>query len=90
MLTLDAEKSPKSWRSTLALALSLVFLSTAAHAQQPTEDPVKRPRMDTSLPAQAPPNMVKQQGQPFYLQGAVVALLTGGAVWTVCRSSRRQ
>jgi hypothetical protein len=80
------------WRRGLAaVALCLGFFVGKPVAGQPQEDPVKRPRMDTNAPAQPPPGVgvIQQQGRPFYLQGAVVALLTGGAVWTVCRSSRR-
>ena len=32
---------------------------------------------------------MQQQTRPFYVQGAVVVLLTGGAIWAVCHSSRR-
>jgi hypothetical protein len=82
------------------LSLMLVclwFVSVGVALGQPPEDPTKRPRMDTNpapaAPGQSPPpmpNMVKQATKPFYVQGAVVALLTGGAVWTVCRSGNRQ
>ena len=59
---------------------------------QPREDPMKRPRMDTNVPNQPPPGVgvVQQQSKPLYVQGVVVAALMGGAIWTVCRSSRRQ
>jgi|GEM_PF-6807543 len=58
---------------------------------QPQDAPLQRPRMDTSLPnTPAPGGVIQAQGGQFYLQGAVVVLLCGGAVWTVCRSSRRQ
>ena len=75
-----------------AASLLMLWLSSAAWGQ-PQEDPTRRPRMDTSTPGQPLPpgvGVVKEQGRPFYLQGAIVVLLTGGAVWTVCRSSRRQ
>jgi hypothetical protein len=78
------------------ILVCLLFLSAGVLLGQPVEDPMKRPRMDANpAPAQGPgqspmPNMVQQQTKPMYLQGAVVALLTGGAVWTVCRSSNRQ
>ena len=76
-----------------ALALAWIFCAVpAGHAQQPKEDPLKVQRGAGNVPGQPPPGVgvVQQQGKPFYLQGAVVVLLTGGAVWTVCRSSRRQ
>lgn len=82
------------------LSLTLVclwFVSAGVALGQPQDDPVKRPRMDANpapaAPGQSPPplpNMVQQQTKPLYVQGIVVALLTGGAVWTVCRSGNRQ
>jgi hypothetical protein len=57
---------------------------------QPKDDPLKRPRIDTSLPGAPVGGVMQQQTRPFYVQGAVVALLTAGAVWAVCHSSRRQ
>lgn len=41
-----------------------------------------------AAPAAAPGNVV-QQSKPFYVEAAVVMLLMGGAIFTVCRGSRR-
>lgn len=84
---------PRSLWFAALFAVACCSVTRHAIAQQPNDDAMRRPRLDTSTPAPTQPQgggMIKQQGRPFYLQGAVVVLLTGGAVWTVCRSSRRQ
>ena len=48
-------------------------------------DPINLP-----APTQPPPGGVQQKTRPFYVEGAVVAALCGGAVFVVCRSSGRQ
>lgn len=76
----------------LALVVLTVWLAAETNARA-QEDPMKRPRMDTSVPTQQPPpgvGVVQQQSKPLYVQSVVVAALMGGALWTVCRSSRRQ
>lgn len=82
----------------LMVCLAAMMVTGGFAAAQPQEDPVRRPKMDTN-PAPTQPQtgqpaqgggVVQQQTRPFYLQAAVVALACGGAVWTVCRSSRRQ
>lgn len=72
----------------LLTVLLAAGLWTDAACGQAQNDPLKVQR-GAQLPAQAPP-VIQQQQRPFYVQAAVVALLTGGAVWTVCRGSRRQ
>jgi hypothetical protein len=39
-------------------------------------------------PVTTPSNVVKQS-RPYYVEGAVVVLLMAGAIYAVCRSSRR-
>lgn len=68
--------------------LLLVFTANSLHAQQ-ANDPLKVQRGAQGMGGPAQP-VVQQQQQPFYLQAIVVALLSGGAVWAVCHSSRRQ
>jgi hypothetical protein len=70
------------------VALIVWFAAGTARAQE--LDPTRRPRMDTNVPAPPPPPAVQQQTKPLYVQSVVVAALMGGALWTVCRSSRRQ
>jgi hypothetical protein len=79
-----------TWLRTLIVA-AVVALTAEFAAAQPQEDPVRRPRMDTNpAPTQPAPGGIQQKTRPFYLEGAVVALLCGGAVFAVCRSSGRQ
>jgi hypothetical protein len=74
---------------------SLILALAAAPAwAQPPDDLVRRPRLQTAPAAGAPApagvgGTVQQQTRPFYLQGAVVVLLSGGAIWAVCHASRR-
>lgn len=80
-------------RLRFVFCLAAMFASGEFAAAQPQEDPLKVQRGGAS--SQPPPpvqggGIVQQQSRPFYLQAAVTALVCGGAVWTVCRSSRRQ
>jgi hypothetical protein len=49
-----------------------------------------QPPAAASVPAAAPGGVIQQQTKPFYVEGFIVLALVGGAVFTVCRSSRRQ
>ncbi|MFO0917927.1 MAG: hypothetical protein U0872_06375 [Planctomycetaceae bacterium] len=42
-----------------------------------------------AVAAPAPSGAVQSATRPFYVEAAVVVLLMGGAVFVVCRSSRR-
>lgn len=81
---------PRSrWRGWPWLScLVLVCAASTLHAQ-PANDPLKVQRGAQGMGGPAQP-VVQQQQQPFYLQAIVVVLLSGGAVWAVCHSSRRQ
>jgi hypothetical protein len=77
-----------AWLRTLIFAAVVAMAGAFAAAQ---DDPIRRPRMDTNpAPTQPPPGGVQQKSRPFYLEGAVVAALCGGAVFAVGRNSRRQ
>ena len=81
------------WGCLLFVACCLLPLP--GQAQQPNE-PLQVQRGGASsqaapsTPTTLPGGVIQAQSRPMFLQSAVVVLLTGGAVWTVCRSSRRQ
>jgi hypothetical protein len=78
------------WRLAWLVLLALGALEGGLRAQ-PQEAPVTRPRLEANQPAAVPMGgVIQQQSRPFYVQGAVVALLSAGAVWAVCHGSRRQ
>lgn len=77
---------------SLLICLAALLANVGSAAAQAPDDSLKVQRgvADNQPPQVQGGGVVQQQSRPFYLQGAVVAILCGGAVWTVCRSSRRQ
>ncbi len=61
--------------------LTLCAASMVAHVESAVAQP--------SNAGQDQPNNSQPRGRSFYTEGAVVAILIGGAVFAVCRSSRR-